>query len=118
MRARRRGRLAEGREKPTAWAWPPKRVEERGVGVAGCDGGEGVEQVEAGDGAAGAVGLAVGVGEDEGGAAGAVDDAGGEDAEDAAMPVGVVEDEAFGGVGAGRSRRMVTSCARRWRRGR
>ena len=57
----------------------------------------GVEEVEAGDGAAGAVGVAVGVGDDEGGAAGAVDDAGGEDAEDAAMPVGVVEDEAVGG---------------------
>ncbi len=64
------------------------------------DGGEGVEQMEAGDGAAGAVSVAVFVGEDEGGASGAVDDAGGEDAEDAAMPGGVVEDEAFGGVGA------------------
>ena len=50
------------------------------------DGGEGVEEMEAGDGAAGAVGLAVFVGEDEGGTAGAVDYAGGEDAEDAAMP--------------------------------
>ena len=67
----------------------------------GVDCGEGVEQVEAGDGAARAVGLAVFVGEDEGGAAGAVDDARGEDAEDAAVPGGVVEDDAGGGEGLG-----------------
>ena len=47
------------------------------------------------------MGVAVGVGEDEGWASRAVDDAGGEDAEDAAVPVGVVEDEDVGGVGAG-----------------
>jgi hypothetical protein len=72
-----------------------------GVG-GGVGGGDGVEEVEARDGTAGAVGAAVfrGVGDDEGGAAGAVDDAGGEDAEDAAVPVGVVEDEAVGGEGA------------------
>ena len=58
--------------------------------------------MEAGDGAAGAVGLAIFVGEDERGAAGAVDYARGEDAEHAAMPVGVVEDDAVGGVGLGR----------------
>ena len=63
------------------------------------DGGEGVEEMEAGDGATGAVSLLVFVGEDEGGAAGAVDYAGGEDAEDSAMPLGVVEDEDFGGIG-------------------
>ncbi len=39
------------------------------------DGGEGVEEVKAVDGAAGAVGVAIFVSEDEGGAAGAVDDA-------------------------------------------
>ena len=72
--------------------------EERGE-VPMMDGGEGVEEVEAGDGAAGAVGLLVFVGEDEGGAAGAVDYAGGEDAEDSAMPGGVVEDDASGGEG-------------------
>ena len=67
-------------------------------GVRSCVGrGERVEQVEAGDGATGAMGIAFGVGQNEGGAAGAVDDAGGEDAEDAAVPLGVVEDEAVGG---------------------
>jgi hypothetical protein len=60
-------------------------------------GGEGVEEVKARDGTSGAVSVAVFVGEDEGGAAGAVDDAGGEDAEDAAVPVGIVEDDALGG---------------------
>ena len=80
-----------------------------GVGVAAetgeevwtisVDGGEGFEEVEAADGAAGAVGGAFLVGEDEGGAAGAVDDAGGEDAEDATVPVGVIEDDAVGGLG-------------------
>ena len=60
------------------------------------DCGEGVEEVEAFDGAAGAVGVAIFVGEDEGRAAGAVDDARGENSEDAAMPGGVVEDDALG----------------------
>ena len=41
------------------------------------DGGEGVEEMEAGDGASGAVGGAVLVGEDEGGPVGAFDDTGG-----------------------------------------
>ena len=80
-----------------------------GVGVAaeageealGVDGGEGVEEVEAFNGAAGAVGVAVLFREDDGGAAGAVDDAGGEDAEDAAMPLGMAEDDALGWVGTG-----------------
>ena len=58
------------------------------------DGSEGVEQMEAGDGAAGAVSFFRVGGEDEGGTAGAVDDARGEDAEDAAMPLRVIEDEA------------------------
>ena len=54
----------------------------------GVDGGEGVEEVEAGDGAAGAVCGAVFVGDDERGAAGAVDDARSEDADDATVPGG------------------------------
>ena len=82
------------------------------------DGGEGVEQVEAGDGAAGAVGLAVfGVGEDEGGAAGAVDDARGEDAEDAAVPLGIVEDDALGGEGSSSGLSAWLRVGLRWRRG-
>ena len=52
------------------------------------------EQMEAGDGAAGAVRLAVFVAEDERGVAGALDDARGENAEDAAMPAIAVDDEA------------------------
>ncbi len=60
-------------------------------------GGEGLEQMEAGDGAAGAMGVAFLVGKHKRGATGALDDAGGENAEDAAMPVGMVEDEALGG---------------------
>ena len=68
--------------------------------VEGMGGRERIKQVKAGDGSTGAVGLALLVGEDESGAAGAFDDAGGEDAEHAAMPVGMVEDEALGRVGS------------------
>ncbi len=50
--------------------------------------------MEAGDGAAGAVGLAIFVAEDERGTAGALDHARGEDAEHAAMPAVAVDDEA------------------------
>ena len=118
-------RLVGGEREADGVGVASEAVEERRR-VGGVGGGEGVEQVEAGDGAAGAVGVAVGVGEDEGGAAGAVDDAGGEDAEDAAMPVGVVEDDAVGGVGAGRRRARVRSwlldgvegARPRWRGGR
>ena len=46
----------------------------------------GIEQVEAGDGASGSVSVAIFVGHNDGGSAGAVDHAGGENAEDAAMP--------------------------------
>ncbi len=60
------------------------------------DSGEGVEKMEAFDGAAGAMGLALLVCEDEGGKAGAIDDAGGENAEDTSVPGGVVEDETAG----------------------
>src|SRR6201994_729041 len=51
------------------------------------------EQMEAGNGAAGAVGLAIFVTEDERGTTGALDDARGEDAEHAAMPSVAVDDE-------------------------
>jgi len=51
--------------------------------------GEGVEEMEAGDGAARAVGCAVFMREDECGTMGALDDARGEDADDAAVPTGV-----------------------------
>ena len=52
------------------------------------------EQMEAGDGAAGAVGLAVFMAEHERGTAGALDHARGEDAEHAAMPAVAIDDEA------------------------
>ena len=65
------------------------------------DGGKGVEEVEAGMERPEPWACSVFVGEDEGGAAGAVDDPGGEDAEDSAVPVGVVEDDAAGGEGFG-----------------
>jgi hypothetical protein len=53
------------------------------------DGGEGVEEMEAGNGTARAVGCAVFMREDECGAVGALDDTRGEDADDAAVPAGV-----------------------------
>ena len=59
--------------------------------VAGLDG---VEQMEAGDRAAGAVGLAIFVRDDQRGLTGAVDHARGEDADDAAMPAVAVDDDA------------------------
>ena len=51
------------------------------------------QQMEAGDGAAGAVRLAVFVAEHERGMAGALDDARGEDAEHAAMPAFAIDDQ-------------------------
>ena len=45
------------------------------IGGGGMRGGDGVEEVEAGDGATGAVRIRALAGEDEGGAAGAIDDA-------------------------------------------
>ncbi len=62
---------------------------------AGFDGGEKGESV---DGAAGAVGHAVFNADDDGGLGGALDDARGEDADDAAMPAVAIDDEkAVGG---------------------
>ena len=46
---------SDGIEKPTAWAWPPKRVKRAsGASISGCavNCGEGVEEVKAVDGAA------------------------------------------------------------------
>jgi len=58
---------------------------------------KGVEQVEAVNGAAGAVGDAVFNADDDGGPGGALDDAGGKDADDAAMPSLALDDEEAGG---------------------
>ena len=59
---------------------------------------DGVEQMKAVDGAAGAVGHAVFDADDDGRLGGALDDARGEDADDAAMPAVAVDDEqAVGG---------------------
>lgn len=65
-------------------------AEAREEGVVGLlvRGGDGVEEMEAVDGAARAVGDAVFMSENECGATGAVDDARGEDADDASMPAG------------------------------
>src|SRR5579862_833119 len=60
-----------------------------------------LEEVKAFDGASRTVGLSVLMSEDERRAPGAVDDARGENAEDAAMPVRIVEDETFRGCGKG-----------------
>ena len=54
---------------------------------------DGVEQVEAVDGAARAVGDAVFNADDDGGLGGALDDARGEDADDAAMPAFAIDDQ-------------------------
>ena len=71
---------------------------------------EGVEQLETIDAATGAMGDstvgAVFNADDDGRLGGAFDDTRGEDAEDAAMPVGVVEDEDVGRVGASGMRQV------------
>ena len=60
--------------------------EEIGAGL------DGVEELKSVDGAAGAVGDAVFDADDDGGLGGALDDAGGEDADDAAMPAFAIDD--------------------------
>ena len=57
--------------------------------------GKCVEEMKAFDGAARTVGLPILVSEDESRTSGAVDDARGKNAKDAAVPVGIVEDETF-----------------------
>ncbi len=105
MRCRRRASAVEGEGEADRVGVAAEAGEqaESGPGPAAgsgmsVDGGERVEQVEACDGPAGAVGVAIVGGHDEGGAAGAVDHARGEDAEDAAVPLRVIEHDALGGV--------------------
>ena len=58
-----------------------------------CTAFDGIEKLEAVDGAAGAVGHAFFHADDDGGLGGALDDARGEDADDAAMPAFAIDDE-------------------------
>src|ERR1700761_3036591 len=96
---------------------PTETGEERAGGLL-MRGGEGIKQVEAGNGAAGAVGVwnlggirGLFMRENECGTAGALDDTRGEDTDGAAMPAGgvsaiVVEDEA-GRKAAGRGEQRL-----------
>ena len=73
-------------------------VEERCGGVRGVRSGDGVQQVEARNGAARTVRVAIGVGDNECGAARALHHARGQNAQHTAMPLGIVEDEALARV--------------------
>ena len=100
MRSRRTG-SGSTRQREADGMGVAAEAGEEFVPACDVDGGERVEQVKAGDGAAGAVGLLRLRSQDERGQAGAVDDARGEDAEHAAMPLRVVEDDALRRIGAG-----------------
>ncbi len=87
-------------EQGNAVCWQGKADSEGVTAEAGEEIGaafEGVEELESVDGAAGAVGHAVFHTDDDGGLGGALDDAGGEDADDATVPTVAGDDEHFVG---------------------